>query len=198
MEIDRSELVRRLLGVATQLFVDDLDPISVHCLASSAAEHASFLSVQNKGTSFTDHILAVNDARYNLAEVRRLRNRTWNIIKHSRKLGGEPFDVAAELEGFSDRINDAVLFVVWYDFANSGQRLPVEAQAFQIWYFELYPETLNEDYVSENGRTNEFPNLRRARRCEQKEMLRNKIGILRGDADLLAHPKTDKRPLVLS
>jgi len=196
MDLDRSGIVRRLLGTATQLFINDLDPISVHCLASSAAEHASFLSVQKTGTAFNDHILATFPER-KLKDIRQLRNRDWNVIKHAKNQSGNPFDVEKELSGFNDQINDATLFVVWYDFQMSGEPLPLEAQVFQVWYFELYPEKLNPEHVIEKGYTQEFPNLPQLSRSEQKRLLRDKICHFRNNESLLSHPDTDERSLVL-
>ena len=42
-------------------------------------------------------------------------------------------DDEALMAAFSDRRNDAVLFMGWLDYLNFVGRLPVEAQVFQVW-----------------------------------------------------------------
>ncbi len=196
MVYTREELTRRLLGAATQLFLDDKDPVSVHCLASSAAEHASHLSKSHTGRVFNDHILATFPER-DLKDIRRIRNRIWTAIKHSHDQKGNPIDLRAELEGFGDEVNDHVLFVVWSDFSNSGQPLPIEAQVFQVWYLELYPEKLD-PRVAREGKTTVFRDIGNLDRVEQKECLRDAIQRYATDPELLDDPKTDRRPLVLT
>lgn len=196
MDLARSQIVRRLLGTATQLFIDDLDPVSVHCLASSAAEHASFLSTEKTGNSFNNHILETFPKK-SIGEIRRLRNRDWNVIKHASDPKGNPIDPREALDGFEDQTNDATLFVVWLDYIAGGEPLPIEAQVFQVWYLELYPKKLDPKVVEHEGTTNEFPNLTNLSRAEQKRLLREKILQYRNNEELLSHVKTDARPLVL-
>lgn len=136
--------MRRLSGVATQLFIDDLDPISTHCLVSSAAENASLLAKEAAGSNFNDHILATFSQK-ELKDIQKLRNQYWTPIKHSRDKAGVPFDFSSIFEGFSDQINDHSLFIVWHDYLLAGFPIPLEAQVFQVWYYGLYPEKLSED-----------------------------------------------------
>ena len=39
--------------------------------------------------------------------------------------------------------NDHALFFDWYDYVLATKTMPIEAQAFQAWYFALYPDKLN-------------------------------------------------------
>lgn len=196
MDLTHSKIARRLLGTATQLFIDDLDPVSVHCLACSAAEHASQMSYANSGRTFNNLVLDTHPNK-TLKDIRKLRNRDWNAIKHARDQKGQIVDPKEILSGFDDRVNDATLFVVWYDYARGGEPLPIEAQIFQVWYFELYPEKLEATVIANDGITTEFPNLPNLRRQEQKRLLREKITQFRQNLELLSHPMTDERPLVL-
>lgn len=194
--MEREEVARRLLGAATQLFIDDKDPTSVHCLASSAAEHASFMAKSAGKETFNEHILSTFP-EMNIKNVRKIRNRMWTAIKHSHDLRKSPINVPSELADFSDTTNDHTLFIVWYDFAHSGQPLPIGAQVFQVWYYELYPDTLSQEYVEENGHTDLFSNLLELDRIEQKRLLREQIELAITDNDLLQHLKTDSRPLLM-
>jgi hypothetical protein len=95
-DYSREEIVRRQLGVATQLFIDNLDPISIHCLACSTAEHASFLAQQAGSKTFNKHILETFPDRV-LKEIQSLRNQYWTPIKHSGHRTEGPFDLSERL-----------------------------------------------------------------------------------------------------
>lgn len=194
--MDRTGLVRRLLGAGTQLFINDADPFTVHCLTCSAGEHAAFLARSVSGTTFNDHI-AVTFPEKGIEDIRKLRNQYWTPIKHASSHGGKPKDVEKELFGFSDADNDHMLFVVWYDYMMSDAPLPIEAQVFQIWYFEMYPEKLDPQYVLAEGRTQVFPEIQTKPRSEQKRELRKCCAFYRDDKDLMSHPKTDPQTLIL-
>jgi hypothetical protein len=191
----RQEIVRRQLGVATQLFIDNLDPVSVHCLVSSAAENASLLARTAINSTFNDHILATFPER-RLKDIQKLRNQFWTPIKHSKDKFGLPFEFPDALDGFGDQTNDHALFIVWHDYSNAGFALPLEAQAFQVWYYGLYPDKFHKDDPAVVSR-NIFGFLTGLTRNEQKRRLRDVILAHRGDEEILKNPKTDRRPLVL-
>jgi hypothetical protein len=191
----REEIVRRQLGVATQLFIDDLDPVSIHCLVSSAAENASLLAKNTSCPTFNDHIQATFPEK-SLKDIHKLRNQFWTPIKHSRDKSGAPFEFPDALEGFDDQTNDHTLFVVWHDYSNAGFPLPLETQLFQVWYFGLYPEKLRDDKGAISSRKI-FGHLAGLTRSEQKSRLRQVIAKCRGDEEISKNPKTDTRPLVL-
>jgi hypothetical protein len=44
-------------------------------------------------------------------------------------------DDAETLARFSDKRNEHDLFIEWLDYQSTTRTLPVEAQAFQAWYF---------------------------------------------------------------
>ncbi|WP_135501316.1 hypothetical protein [Roseovarius aestuariivivens] len=190
--MERQELVRRLLGVATDLFINDKDPFSVYCLASTAGEHAAELARQTSGETFNDQILKTFPEK-SIRYIRQLRNRDWNAIKHARHLDGSLRLPEKELADFSDIANDHMLFIVWYDYASARLPLPIAVQVFQVWYFEMYPEAQE----PEVDKTEIFGSLSALSRSGCKEKLRKKIIKYSTDETLLAHDKTDQRPLVL-
>ena len=193
MFIERSQLVRRLLGAATQLFLDDADPIIVHCIASSAVEHAELLAQDANRNPLKQHILSTFP-EISEQEFKRLRNQNWNVIKHSHDRKGQPFDVPKKLADFDDWSNDAILFAGWHDYQRSGQPLPIEAQAFQVWFFNLYPNSVDPTKRSEVAYPS-FENLTNLSRIGQKTALREAIETARNDTDIMNHPNTDKTPL---
>ncbi|MCT8329996.1 hypothetical protein [Albidovulum sediminis] len=193
MAIDQIELVRRLLGTATQLFLDDADPLSVHCLASSAIEHAEHIAETYSDRSFKSHVMGTFPDMTKI-DFKRLRNRHWKVIKHSHDLSGKPFEVTKELDDFDDAANDAVLFAGWYDFMKCGQPIPIAAQVFQLWFFRMYPKSLNQ---SKEFEYQYFSQLDSLERHEQKRRLRAAIKKESFSDELLNHPMTDSRPLIL-
>jgi hypothetical protein len=77
------------------------------------------------------------------------------------------------------------------DLANLvQQKLPVEAQVFQIWWYALNEEKLSPD--ADLGVVRKaFPDIRRQKRMEQKRRLRRSIEKFRKDKALLADPATE-------
>ena len=193
--LDRSALVRRLLGAATHLFIGDSDPVSVHCLACSAGEHASFLASSTGNEPFNSHIMRAFPQR-SIKNIRSLRNQYWVPIKHSNNIRKEPFMLPAAMEGFSDEVNDHTLFITWYDFGIAGNPLPIEAQVFQIWYFAMYPDKL-EKGEPDSVASAIFGDIAQLKRRDQKFHLKRIVEKSSNDHELLEHPKTDKRSLLL-
>ncbi|GBQ25662.1 hypothetical protein AA0472_1834 [Acetobacter estunensis NRIC 0472] len=57
MDLSKIQIARRQLGVATALFLDNADPVSVHCLACGAAEIVESIGYHSDTENFTGHIL---------------------------------------------------------------------------------------------------------------------------------------------
>ncbi|WP_147127291.1 hypothetical protein [Shimia ponticola] len=191
-----AEIARRLLGTATHLFAQDLDPVSVHCLACSAAEHAALISQASTGRTFNDHVQAVFPDR-ELKTIRKIRNQYWNPIKHAKDHSGQERRLAIDLEGFNDLQNDHMLFVVWFDYMNGGRGLPLAAQVFLAWYYDLYPEKISPLHLQEVGHEPVFPDLPSQSRKTQKRWLRSATKFYQNNDDIMRSPQTDTRPLVL-
>jgi hypothetical protein len=185
MNLDKAEVSRRQLGTALSLFLADQDPVSVHTLACAGgeiAEHLTRIAVQKP---FSMHALA-SFPDLDIREFRRLQRQYCNAFKHATTLDGE--DRSQELlNRFDDEINNHMLFIGWYDYANATGKLPIEAQVFQVWYLALYLDKLNRD-VDPRPYMNTFPEL----------TLRRKIASSLTDLNLMRDPQTDARPLILS
>lgn len=189
-------MVRRLLGGATDLFLRDADPILVHCLASSALEHADLIAENFSNDSLKNHVMNTYP-KMKQSEYKRLRNKNWTVIKHSHDRNGDEFDVGAKLAGFDDSSNDAVLFSGWHDFAKSGQALPIEAQALEAWFFNMYPGSVDPAKCDQVAHP-EFEELPTLKRKAQKDALRKAIADARDNSDVMNHKNTDRSPLFLS
>jgi hypothetical protein len=96
---------------------------------------------------------------------------------------------------FDDSQNEHALFIGWYDYMMAVNRLPVEVQVFQVWYYALYPEKLAPD-VSPIPYTSLFPAMTSIDRTEQKRRLREVIAWAKQQLEYVDHELTDKQPLI--
>jgi hypothetical protein len=115
MKLDKTQIARRQLGTALALFIDDLDPVSVHSLACGGGEIAEYLTRKAGARPFASHALLMFPD-LDVAGLRRLRNQFWNSFKHATKHTGEERPDRKLLERFNDLQNDHALFVGWYDY----------------------------------------------------------------------------------
>jgi hypothetical protein len=130
-----------------------------------------------------------------LKDIRRVRNQYWNSFKHATTHNGQERADSELLGRFTDLQNDNALLVGWYDYVLATKTMPIEAQAFQAWYFALYPEKLNPE-VDASRYEALFPGLRDRSRSDQKQALREAIATARQDAAIMGDPATDQGPLI--
>jgi hypothetical protein len=196
MNLVKATVARRQLGTALALFIDDLDPVSVHTLACAGAEIAEHLTRKAGWQPFIDHALATFPER-KLSDIRTVQNQFWNAFKHALTRDQRERQDQQLFERFDDSQNDHTLFIGWYDYALAVGSMPVEAQVFQMWYFALYPEKLNPE-VDTSEYEAIFPGLQHRPRAEQKKMLRETIASARNDSTIMSDPRTDTLPLIAS
>ena len=191
----KQALARRQLGTALALFLADSDPVSVHCLACGGGELASHLAAEAHETPFNQHALSLySDMKPK--ELFGLRNKYWNAMKHATDLNGILRDDDVLMSGFTDEHNDHALFVGWYDYANAVKCIPIEAQAFQVWYFVNFPEKLADEFPAADYERF-FPGIRTMSRVEKKRALKRKIDWAKTRIDAMMDSRTDRRRLIL-
>ena len=193
--MDKLEVARRQLGTALHLFVHDLDPVSVHTLASAACVILETLATIEGKEPFSAHAFATFPDM-TAKEFYNLQRKHFNAFKHMTAHVGGLRDDEALLESFSDRLNDGSLFVGWYDSGHISGMLPIAAQVFQAWYFATRPGSLTEGYDAQRYEEI-FPGITAVSRQEQKRQLRDAVQHWESDQNLLADKMTDPRPLVL-
>ena len=190
------EAARRQLGTALYLFMEDMDPVSVQCLAGGGGEVMEFYAEKVHGKSFMNDLIETHP-HVDAAHLRRDRNSFWNAFKHARGHGkrGERDDESLLAE-FDEEMNVQALMLGWTDYGNATGHMPIEAQVFQVWAFARKPPPSKaERLVDECCRM--FPKLDRAAMPEQKIRLKSKIAEMRQRWELMGNPKTDARALVL-
>jgi hypothetical protein len=195
MIFDKTNVARRQLGTALALFIEDQDPVSVHVLACGGGEVAEQLARRADQEPFAMEIMATF-SNLEMRDIRRIRNQFWNAFKHATTLAGTPRADEELLAAFDDQQNEHTLFIGWYDYMMAVNRLPIEAQVFQVWYYALYPEKLaagisSESYVSF------FPAMKSIDRPEQKRRLREVIAWAKQQPRYVEDDLTDNTPLIL-
>ena len=100
------------------------------------------------------------------------------------------------LAGFNDEQNDVALFIGWTDYARATGTMPIEAQVHQAWYLAKNPSKLNPKHSPEPYQRL-FPNIAMSCRRDQKKLLHEKIEWARCNVEMMKHPQTDPRPLIL-
>lgn len=133
---------RRQLGTALALYLQDADPVSVHCLAGGGCELIEYYAKRVGAEPFTSHALKTFP-EIKVQEIRKLQRQYWNAFKHAiHQHSGEERDDDALLERFTDEQNDHVLFIGWYDYWAAVNAMPIEAQVHQSWYLAMHPNKL--------------------------------------------------------
>lgn len=181
-------VARCQLGTATQLFIDDKDPVSVQVLACCASEILDAISPR----PFRDHALAIHTDLTD-RDYKRLRSFYSNAFKHFTSFSGSPRDDSYIFSKFDDSRNDHALFVAWYDYGSCSGKLPLAAQVFQVWYYAMYPQRLSQQSAEAQAL---FPGISTRDRAAQKAMLRHVYGAYRNDPALLAASATETAPLI--
>ena len=196
MELTKIDVARRQLGVALALFLEDLDPVSVHTLASAGGELAEYLAREVGSTPFIEHVLQT-DATMTPEAYYRLARQHYNAFKHVNRFNGTKRDDQALLAVFDDRQNHALLFIGWSDLLAATGKVPIEVQVFQVWFYASYPEKLaaKEDA---NRLSSAFPGLLDLSRQERKRALRAQINLIRTNRTVMQDSRTDATPLVWS
>jgi hypothetical protein len=196
MSLDKPAVARAQLGTALALFLQDLDPVSVHTLACAGGEIAEHLARKAGKPSFSLHALETFPD-LTIKELKILRNQYWNAFKHATDLKGLERDDERLFERFGDDKNEGALFVGWYDYGLAVPNLPIEAQAFLAWFLALYPEKLNPNVDPDDYQTL-FPNLRAMDGAARKEALRAAIASARNDPEIMTDPRTDPGQLIIA
>ncbi len=193
--MDKAEVARRLLGTALDLFLRGQDPVSVHLLATAGGEIAEWLAEKAGGEPFKNHILETFP-EMDMKQLRDLQRRYSNAFKHATDRNGKDRNDELILAGFDGSVNDATLFIGWYDYGAGGLPRPIEEQVFEAWYLAKHPEKVNPD-ADVSGLDRVFPNLAAFSTSRQHNRLVDVIRKARKNGRVINGCGTDRRPLIL-
>ena len=189
------DIARAQLGAATDMFLRDRDPISVHALACGACELLEGVG-QNRNVEVLSALVLKLNPEMKLGKVVRLRNQYWNAMKHfyeqDKKTIREDASLLAE---FSDVQNDTVIWEGWHDYQLLTGVLPVEAQVFQVWHFAINEDKLAPE-VDKDPYRKIFLNIQTDERSEKKRRLKRACEKYSKDRQIMADRRTENRPLL--
>jgi hypothetical protein len=157
--INRLDAAKRQLATAIKLYLSDDDPVSVHTLASAAAELLDRIAGP---ASIRNDLLARADAVGRRREISDKLNRAKTFFKHGAT---DPDETLAE---FSDDQNLYLIVQACYALQIIGESIP-EAQIFTTWLSVIEPEL----FVSPPDQQMILPvlgDIRSASRDEQKQV----------------------------
>jgi hypothetical protein len=183
-------VAREQLVVALDLFIADVAPMAVHSLAGNAWEILE-RQCRSKGLEpFFEHIQATNPGQ-TPQELRRIVYRYHRTFKHADPKATKEDE--ENLREFSDEHNDYMLSIASHDYLTAADKLTVELQVFQMWFYAAHPgaltDTAQQDAVFENW----FPDLLNFPRSERKIRLREVITKVSSMEEIIADPRTDSR-----
>jgi hypothetical protein len=76
------EIARRQLGAALAMFLNDADPVAIHCLAGGGCEVIEYYAEKAGGKPFISHMLNANP-RFDKNKLHHLQREYWNAFKHA-------------------------------------------------------------------------------------------------------------------
>ncbi len=175
--LTKLDVARRQLAVAIRLFFDDCDPVSVYTLAGNAWEILDALCRHRGLDGWSIH--ADEQLPNGVSLKRHVINPYRNFFKHADK---DPEDT---LKGFSDVLNEHLLFFAAAESFLLGKTRLVESAIFHTWYFAVDEKRIPNDVREEilPMARDQFPSIGQVSRREQKAMgkelvLASKLGSL--------------------
>ncbi len=166
-------IARAQLATALDLFLEDSDPVSVHCLACGGGEILDAIgSHEQRPTTWQTMERLMPPDKFDA--VRRQRNEYWNSFKHYTTHQGAPRNDLPQIEDFDDDLNDHFLFIGWYDYETVTGSAPVHAWLLRPWWFAQYGKVAVNPEGYANARQ-EFAGINNISRAERKRLLVDRI-----------------------
>lgn len=128
MTITKLDVAEREIMAAVQLLFDGGDPIPVYALAAAAREITTTLCEKRGLRSVVD---AIQEDRPDLTrkDIYREASKHAAFFKHADQ------DPNGVLDSFDPTEADAVLWMACFDFSRLCGGKPVEADAFELWFY---------------------------------------------------------------
>lgn len=191
-------IARHQLGTALSLFIRNKDPLSVQALACGGSEVIERIAQKAGVTTISTYLIGTTSFP-DVKVLRKERNLYWNAIKHYTRTDRNDPDRDDEkvMAGFTDKANDVVLFLGWWDYLAITKRLPVEAQVFQAWWYGVNDKAMYPGEMREKVRML-FPNVMDDDRAQQKRRLNRMIEKHRHNSEILSDERTELGTLVPS
>lgn len=182
------EVARRQLVTAIRLFFDEADSVSVYTLAQAASEVLDALCQHSGTIRFRSEMAKATG--HSERQIKAIAEFGKNFFKHADR------DPEAELEQFTDDLNDHILMMATFDFGELSPVKPVEVQVFQVWYFAVYPEKLPQEFNSLRiAAAESFPAILTTDRAGRKAAGLSVLKQSRVHPEIMRDPGTDMKPV---
>ena len=188
----KAHVARSQLGTALQLYLQDLDPVSVHVLACGGLEVAEGLAHQADAKPFGAFALEVHPDM-SRGELVKVRNSAWNAMKHAKDRNGNDRNDEELLAGPWKEDNEPLLMEGWFNLGQAGIPLPIEAQVFDLWMLAQHAAADQIDEAIDEL----FPGIKTQSKADRRAALIEAIAMARSSEEVMSSPLTDKRPLIL-
>jgi hypothetical protein len=180
MSITKLDVAEREIVAAVRLLFDGNDTVPVYVLAAAARDITTTLCNKRGLPSMID---AMYEEHPHLSrdEIIRWTKKHANFFKHADR------DHDKVLEGFEATDADEVLYIACFDFGRLCGGKPVEADAFELWFYamrDLCGPMRIPDIVELRG-------IMKAPRSSQIAMGRKLLARARADAPATKHYSTE-------
>lgn len=166
MKLSKINVAEAQLCAAICLFFQDAHPVPVYTLAAAAREILTTVGQKLQIETFLDEIARWKGVPFK-EEIKKAAYYI-NFFKHADR------DPTAVLSGFSDQVNDPLIFCVCRDLGRIAEGLPVHAQVFEAWFFATMVKQVSVEGVWWQEKVKRcirlFPGVRSAPRPEQKRI----------------------------
>jgi hypothetical protein len=130
MTITKLDVAEREIVAAVQLLFDAGDPIPVYALAAAAREITTTLCEKHGMRSMIDWIQD-DHPHMTRKDIYREASKHAAFFKHADQ------DPTGVLEAFDPAEADAVLYIACSDFSRLCGGMPVERDAFELWFLAM-------------------------------------------------------------
>jgi hypothetical protein len=138
IKCSKQDAASRQLDVAIELLFEGRDPLAVRTLAGAAFTiFSDLVGHRQNAKSWREMIKedAVAEHGLTMKEAHDILHDAQNSLKHADRTPDTEVTM-------SDAENDQIIFVATLECGNLGGPLSVVMQAFQIWFFAMYPDVL--------------------------------------------------------
>lgn len=137
LNLNKLDSARRQLRTAIQLFFDDKDPVSIHCLASSAYRILRDLAEGSGDCEFHNSMMAcINQG---------MKSQYWTAINSAANFFKHADRDPEETYAFNPAANDLLLILCCQYIQSREAELPAEGKAYTAWVLINYPNLISKD-----------------------------------------------------
>jgi len=160
-DITKEKAVRHQLETAIALFFCENDEISIHVLASSAAQILTDVCKTKNIQSWRKIFMRIVRPEYEQFAIFKMKE-AYNYFKHA------DYDTVGTLTHFHPGVNSYILFACCWDYQNAFENLPTVLLVFFWWMVAIHPKMLPEEHPLKHQFLDAFAGLNQKSEAEQR------------------------------